>query len=211
MEIISRTTIGSTMWKMNNSKSDVDHFEIYLGSTKNLLKGIPNNKSTWSISDKVDINRHELGKVVDQLIKGNVNFIWGVTSPIVNRSTLEFRELRNLTFNNISKSTYHSIRGLAKSNYKKYLEGIENPSRKKCNIIVRSLDFGINLLKYGKLVYKPVRKGTPERILKKLDELDKAYEKSTLPEKPDENAYREFLFRVRTNYLYNIEGITEEK
>lgn len=205
MEILSRTTVGSTMWKMNNSKSDKDYFDIYLGSTKDLLKGLDIGKSTFTSSPNEDVHIHELGKVINQLIKGNINFIYGVTSPIINKSTLEFRELRRLAIKNISKNSYHSIRGFALGNWMDYIDGLGDITNKKCKVVLRGLNFGINLLKHKKLVYKSVRIVTPERIRKKFDELDIAYEKSTLPEKPDEYAYREFLYKVRKDYLINME------
>jgi len=209
MKTLGRTMIGSHIWNMNHENSDEDYFEIYLDSTKNLFRGTPKNKSTFT-TKPVDLHKHELGKVVEQLLKGNINFLIGVTSPIVIESTKTFEELKKITYRNISKKTYHSIRGMAISNYKKYVgesnlddvTNVEVPEH-KCNQIIRAIQFGITLLKYRKLEYKPFKGGTPALIQSKIKELDEVYEKSTIPDEPNEEEFRDFLERTRKADWWN--------
>jgi hypothetical protein len=87
---LSVTNVGSHMWKMNHENSDTDLFQIYVTDTKELLRGNFDYVHSSSSSnngkqgkEKVEIVRHELQKVIVELIDGNVNFLWGVMSPIV--------------------------------------------------------------------------------------------------------------------------------
>lgn len=208
MKTISRTMIGSHMWKMNHEDSDEDYFEIYMGDTKKLLMGIPEDDSTFMSSEKVDIHKHEVGKVVNQLLKGNINFIVGVTSPLVKYADEESIELRKITINNLSKNCYYSIKGMSKHNYQRYFEDQHSDTlktkeayTKKCNQIIRYLDFGIDLLTEKELNYKKIESGTVSEIKEKIDRLDKAFEESPLPEKVDEKPFRNYLYRIRLGDL----------
>lgn len=65
------TEIGSTIWQMRHPKSDTDLFRVYVASTEEILKGTANTRSKFTQKDNTDIALHEIGKVVDQLLKGN--------------------------------------------------------------------------------------------------------------------------------------------
>ena len=196
------------MWEMNHEDSDEDYFEIYLGDTKKLLMGKPEDDSTFMHSDEVDIHKHEVGKVVNQLLKGNINFIVGVTSPLVTYACGEFIELRKMTIDNLSKNCYYSIKGMSKHNYQRYFEDehsdvvkSKDEYTKKCNQIIRYLDFGIDLLSNKELNYKKVKDGNVKEVKEKIDMLDEAFEESTLPEKVDEEPFRDYLYRIRLEDL----------
>jgi len=204
--ILGKTMIGSHIWKMNTPKSDEDYFKVYMDTTEDVFRGTAKYKSYFTQDNGVDVHSHEIKKVIEQILKGNINFIIGITSSIIIETTKHFDELRHLTFRNLSKNTYHSIHGMSKHNYQKYIIEKEDTSERKCNQILRALEFGITLLKYRKIEYKPFTDGTPELILKKMDELDKAYEKSTIPEKPNEDELRDYLCKMRKwNWWDNLE------
>jgi len=203
MRLLAKTIVGSDIWKMNTKDSDKDYFEIYLDSTRNIFRGTPEKLKKFSNTPEADTHRHELQKVIEQLLNGNINFLIAVTSPIVIESTKVFEELREITFRNISKNSFDSIRGMAKHNYIRYILNNDDTSEKRCNKILRQLQFGITLLKYRKLEYKPFTDGTPDLIKKKFIELQWEYTQSTIPEKPDEEEFRAFLCRVRRSDWWN--------
>ena len=114
------TEIGSTIWQMRHPKSDTDLFRVYVASTEEILKGTPNTKSKFTQEDNTDIALHEIGKVVEQLLKGNFNFLVGVMSPLtvsVIRQPLKrfYLKLEDIVKENVSKNWYHSIHGLART------------------------------------------------------------------------------------------------
>lgn len=199
------TEVGSTIWQMRHAGSDTDLFRVYVASTEEILKGTANTRSKFIQENDIDIALHELGKVTEQLLKGNLNFLVGVMSPIVveAHNPLMLHELRGIVIDNISKNCYHSIHGLAVHNYKKYIESGKDNSERRCNKILRVLQFGMTLLNTGKFEFKPFSGGVDYEIEEWIEILDDAYKSSTLPEKPNESAYRAWLYKIR---LYEWEG-----
>jgi len=86
--MLLRTEVGSHMWRMNRPNSDDDYFEVYLGSTRHILLG-GSFRLTQGRDElgRLDWSCHELGVMVEQLIKGNINFIIGVNSPTDGNAT----------------------------------------------------------------------------------------------------------------------------
>lgn len=200
------TKIGSHIWQMNTEYSDTDLFRVYVASTEEILKGTANTKSKFTQRDNTDIALHEIGKVVEQLLKGNLNFLVGVMSPLtvsVAEPPLHgfYLKLRYIVKENISKNCYHSIHEFAVHNYKKYIESGKDDSERRCNKILRVLEFGKTLLDTGKFEFKPFKEGVPDDIEAWIEMLDTAYKYSLLPEKPDETFYRDWLYNIR---LYEL-------
>jgi len=197
------TIFGSDIWGMRHSKSDIDLFRVYVATTEEVLKGTANIRSKFIEEGDTDIALHEIGKVIEQLLKGNMNFIIGVMSPIVVESynPVLLHELRDIVRENISKNCYHSIHGMAMHNYKKYVESGFDKSERRCNKILRVLKFGQRLLREGKVVFEPVVGGTSKMIEEELKNLEVAYKNSELPEKPNEEPFREWLYNLR---LYEL-------
>lgn len=191
--------VGSTIWQMRHAKSDTDLFRVYVASTEEILKGTANTRSKFIQENNTDIALHELGKVTEQLLKGNLNFLVGVMSPIVveAHNPLMLHELKDIVIDNISKNCYHSIHGLAVHNYKKYIESGKDNSERRCNKILRVLQFGMTLLNTGKFEFKPFSGGVDYEIEEWIEILDEAHHKSTLPDKPNESAYRDWLYKIR--------------
>jgi hypothetical protein len=207
-ELLGVTNIGSHMWQMNHAKSDIDLGVIYIAPTNKILRGTAYTESKQLKIEELDVAVHEIGKVVDMLISGNVNFLCIVSSPIIMLETPYLRELKNILNTNLSANTYHSIKGLSMKNYKKYLvdgnlaegEGIEIFAKKR-KIIMRTLNFGIKLLNAEGMVYEPASGNYDNQsILDKIIELDNIYKDTILPEKPDKEIYYDFLEKVRRDY-----------
>lgn len=196
MKIISETVVGSHTWKMDHKGSDIDIFQIYADPTKSILMGTAKRKSYFIQKDGVDIARHEVEKTVDMLLKGNINFIVGVLSPIVNKTSIEFADLRKITKANIAKNCYNSIRGCAVHNQMKY-EKEGKMTEKKWNQVIRMLDFGIRVLEKNEVKFEPTKDGFKEMYLEKLLHLQTSYNLSHLPEKPNPNPFRKWLLDLR--------------
>jgi len=204
-KIISISNVGSHMWGMNHENSDVDLGLIYVAPTKNILRGNAFTESKQVQIGNDDWTIHEIGKTVNMLMKGNVNYVWIVTSPLSLQTTSYMEQLKELYIANISSNVYHSIRGLAKHNYQKYLvegrladgEPYSNLDKKR-KIIIRTLQFGINILDGNGLIYEPVEGEVNDNLVRQfMDNLEEAYESTDLPENPDREAYYDYLEMVR--------------
>lgn len=202
MRTLFVTCVGSHMWRMNDEASDVDLSVIYIAPTRSILRG---EAISPTVSQQIipkegtvyDILGWELGHLMKQLLKGNINAIWYSTSPLVPRPSPYQEELKALVTSNLCRSTYHSLAGMAESQIKEgqKLEGIDG---KGYRTALRTMNFGIGLLSRGELCYEPVNY-TPERdeVLEKKQQLLEAYEASHLPDLRDGEAFREFLFKLR--------------
>jgi len=196
------TNVGSHMWQMNHPGSDVDLFVAVLAPTKSILRGEFNDQSKVEYSGPTDRQYHELGRIVDQVLRNNWNYLSGVMSPIIVKEWPRLTELRRLATMNYSKRAYHSIKGLAEHNYQKYIINERDDSVKRCNTIARTIIMGSKLLREGIIEYRPITGTSPKDIPKFIDELDLALKESTLPENAEhEDELREFLFDVRLSSL----------
>lgn len=144
-----------------------------------------------------------MGVVISQLLKGNVNYLWGVLSPIVIESSRELERLRDITRRGIAKNCSYSIRGLAYHNYHEHVEPYALPSdqlTKKCNTIVRTLKFGIGILEGRGFQFEPVPDMTPQNVVYHIERLEEAMVETSLPDTPpNEDEFREYLLGIRLN------------
>lgn len=201
IRIIGETIIGSDVWKMNTRYSDIDTFRVYAEKPENILIGRKDYFPGFVQLENTDIATHEAGKVVDELIRGNINYLVGVLSPNVVTSLTEFDKLREIVRNNLAKNCYSSIHDMAQRNYLKYIVTEKDAGTKKCNQIVRFINFGINLLLNHEIAFDACKNSDPDNVLEKISELNWAYEISTLPESPNEKPYREWLLKLRLDDL----------
>ena len=196
-QIIAKTIVGSHVWKMNHKDSDTDYFIIYKIPTHKILDGSINPRSQCKIINDDDITLHEVGHVVNMLLKGNINFIIGVLSPLVIEQTKSFKELQQLTRQHLSKNIYHSIHGLATSNYKKFIESGKDNTEKKRNTIARTLNFGISILEGSGPDFAPATNWSEKEIEILIESFTITYNNSKLPEKPPEKPFRNWLLKTR--------------
>lgn len=213
------TNVGSHMWRMNRPDSDVDLFRCYAASTEEILSGIVAPGGThFSQQDGTDLQSHEVGAWVEQLLKMNPNYLWGLFSPLVVRERGRYRkDLAALIRAGLSKQVYWPVMGMIASNRRKYVESGRDPSPKRINQMVRAGRWGRSVLLYGQPDrFMPiengsilqngrvVESGTPEAVEVTLERLDSAYRTSILPERvPEESvrAVRNWLLRVRLDEL----------
>ena len=195
------TIVGSHMWDMQTPESDIDYFVAERFPTAALLMGYKPRESRFIQRGREDYTVHEIGKVIEMLLKGNVNFLFGVISPNVVETSKWHEQLRRLILENPFKGVYHSIRGMAVHNYKKYLETGRDTSERRANKILRVLRFGITLLRGGIYEFRPFYGGTPRLVKQYIEELDEAYRESSLPEHLPEDKLRRLLYEIRMESL----------
>lgn len=115
--ILFRTIVGSHMWGQHHSESDTDKFECHIFDTRSFMLGNRHDGCKKTEGDNEETDSCEIGHVIKQLLKGNVNFLWGVMSPKFDLVTSNIDptvfDLRSVVHNNLSKATAHSVRGFA--------------------------------------------------------------------------------------------------
>jgi len=106
---------------------------------------------------------------------------------------------------NLCRESYHSIKGMAESQIKSEtgqlkLSGagfVKRPG-KGYRTALRSINFGIKLLREARISYEPVMHDPALEELKEgMNQLDEAYRQSMLPDLPDEDQFRDFLLGQR--------------
>ena len=212
--ILFTTIVGSHLYGMNTPESDVDYFKLYANESIDILLGTVKDSSlSLHLDDGNDCAVHEIGKTIKYLLTGNINFIQGVTSPLLEEQHNDLHtRLDKIVRDNIAKNCFNSINGLARNNYNKYIlhtsviERRKNTFagrvQKKCNIVCRELDFGISVLETGIIDY------TKHKDIYSITDIEPlfadftvAFENSSLPEKPDTQEFYEYLLDVRLENL----------
>jgi predicted nucleotidyltransferase len=201
-KIIFESVIGSHMWTMDDEQSDIDIFRVVVAPTVDIALNSTNLKSKhteyklgWQ---KLDYAEHEIGVVVQQLIKNNLNFILGLFSPLVLFTTDPIRTLKQAARKALSKRMFHSINGMAKHNYRKYIESEKDNTVCRRDKIMRVLNFGITLLKTGVIEMKLSNGATEDDIMLGIVSIQEAYDSSTLQDNADKGELIGWLRDYRT-------------
>jgi len=201
MKTLFVSCVGSHMWGMQNEVSDIDLVMIYIVPTRSILRG---ERVLHTVRQEIaarkgeiyDTLGWEIGHLINQVIKGNINAIWYVNSPLVIKPSIVQEELSALVQANLCKETYHSIKGMAESQIKS--EEKPKITGKGYRTALRTINFGIRLLSEGRICFAPVLHTPGAReVMEKMGQLQEAYEASRLPDLPDEDAFRDFLLRLR--------------
>ena len=197
------TLVGSHVWGMNHAESDIDLFVCYVAPSTDFLIGKTHNKSHSSNVNGVERSSSEVGKVIIQLLKNNINYLVCVLSPRVEFTTPEHKRLVDLTYMNLHKGSFRSINGLACGMYRRYIGQDKGDTQKVRRTMLRTLNFGITLLKEGVVEFTTV---THDVEIPELDKafkmLDLAYENSVLPEEPlHKDKMIDWLLSVRMQNL----------
>ena len=196
MKTLFISCVGSHMWCMQNEESDIDLVMIYIAPTRALLRG---ERISSTIRQQItarggeiyDTLGWEIGHLINQLIKGNVNAIWYVTSPLIIKPSIIQEELSALVQANLCRQTYHSIKGMAESQIKS--EEKPKIAGKGYRTALRTINFGIMLLTEGRIRFAPVlhSPGAGE-VMEKMGQLEEAYEASCLPDCPTRMLFGSF-------------------
>lgn len=207
-EILSlfTTNVGSHMWKMDHEHSDIDLTTVHIMQSYEFLLGkTMKGRQTFNKITDTDTTFYELGHFINNLKKGNVNFLWAVMSPIiVSDNSVCLKELRQIVATTLSKHTYYSINGLAKHNVYHFIKDVEVKDRKyykKLNLIGRTLQFGINLLRWNKCMFEKVNIKDKYELYELQNQLNIAFENSKLPNVVNEAPFDSFLIKQRLRQL----------
>lgn len=212
MKKLWTTNVGSHVWNMNRPDSDIDLFTAYIVPTTDILSGKNRGHGSHNYQcEGEDHVSHEIGKIVHELIKGNVNFLVGTLSDIIlyQQNNYLQRLVKLVNEHGQTKACTHSIRGLATHNYRKYIENCNTDKKellitKKCNTINRMLLFGINVLEGNSFKFTPVSDQTPADVKEMLDRFDDVVLNSSIPEKTNAEPFQDYLLEVRLNELRGL-------
>ncbi len=195
---------GSHMWRMQRPDSDFDAYIAYAASPRKVLLGRMNGGGSNIIKGNWDITTFEINAIVQQLLKGNINHVLGVLSPVKPwPATPWLAKLQNIITHNFAKSIYNSVNGFARHNLHLYFEKEvkQNVNKeKKLNQIGRVVQFGTSVLLSGRVHFKRWS-GTHEELNASLKELEKAHNTSYLPERVPEEPFVQFLIDLRREQM----------
>ena len=201
--VLLRTEVGSHMWRMATPQSDHDFFEIFLFQTKHILIGCqPKSVCKHNPELGVDLAAHEFGEAIHQLIKGNINFITGVNSPLLTFIRPDIELLRRSPELYLSKRIGDSLFGMVDGNIGKYMR-IEGKDTPRWTKLMRYLRFAEHLATDLSLRFEPCEKTWYDQLIEERKRIRELFYKSTvLPDNPSgELALWELLLQVRIRDL----------
>lgn len=169
--LVSISEVGSFMWGMGNESdeekgiSDHDIIVIYKVDTKSILRGVNYEKNLPCIHDKLingkrfDFSFMEVGHITNLLIKGNINAIWSITSPLIYyddtssyHEMCDFVNLHINEFNIFPSGLGMTLSQIADSKKRAF----KRSSQKHLNGAYRTLQWMYNIISTAKLIYEPV-------------------------------------------------------
>lgn len=212
--VIFRCVIGSRAYGLDDESSDIDRRGIYLPPA-NLhwsLYGVPDQLE----NDATQEVYWELQKFVVLALKANPNVLECLYSPIVETTTPLAQEMLAIKETFLSKLVFQTYSGYVASQFKKMQTDIRNQGRVKWKHVmhlIRLLLSGIHVLEEGFVAVAVgenrerllgIKSGqTPwEEVeawrLELQQAFNAAFEKTTLPDRPNYERANDFLIRART-------------
>jgi predicted nucleotidyltransferase len=211
--VIFRCVIGSRAYGLDDEGSDIDRRGIYLPPAHLhwSLFGVPEQLE----NDDTQEAYWELQKFIVLALKANPNVLECLYTPIVETATPLAQELLDMKTTFLSRMAYQTYNGYVMSQFKKMQTDIRNQGQVKWKHVmhlVRLLLSGITVLREG---FVPVQVGDHRDTLLRIkagkmpwDEVeswrldlhkqfDRAFEKTTLPERPDYERANEYLVKAR--------------
>jgi predicted nucleotidyltransferase len=211
--VIFRCVIGSRAYGLDDENSDIDRRGIYLPPAQLhwSLFGVPEQLE----NDETQEAYWELQKFIVLALKANPNVLECLYTPIIETATPLAQELLDMKPVFLSRMVYQTYNGYVMSQFKKMQTDIRNQGQVKWKHVmhlIRLLLSGITVLREG---FIPVQVGDHrDELLKikagempwekvqswRLDlhkQFDRAFEETTLPERPDYERANEYLVRAR--------------
>jgi predicted nucleotidyltransferase len=147
-EVLFANISGAHLFGTASPKSDIDLRGCYIVPTINLLKFSKPRDTVEMSKGDAEIQIHEAEKFISLMIKGNMNFIEEVKSPLRIVDTQIAEDFRKLADKALSKETFAHVQGMSIHTKKHALK--ENFSNPKRNLyLVRELLRGIVLFRDG--------------------------------------------------------------
>ncbi|UCD91700.1 MAG: nucleotidyltransferase domain-containing protein, partial [Methanobacteriota archaeon] len=147
-EVIFANISGAHLFGTASMRSDIDLRGCYIVPTIDLLNFAKPKDSIELSKGTVEVQIHEIEKFISLMIRGNMNFIEEVRSPLRVIDSPIADELRSLADASLSKETFRHVQGMS-IHTKKHAqkENFSNPKRDL--YLLRELLRGIVLFKDG--------------------------------------------------------------
>ena len=211
--VIYRCVIGSRAYGLDDAASDVDYRGIYLPTAEQhwSLHGVPEQIEC----DETQEAYWELQKFVVLALKANPNALECLYTPLVEVATPLANELLAMRSCFLSRMLYQTFNGYAASQFKKMQGDIRNQGTVKWKHVMhllRVLISGIHALKHGEVSVQVLEHKDRLLAIKRGEvpweqteqwrnslhaEFEDAFQKTSLPEKPDYEAANTFLVKAR--------------
>lgn len=123
VRVLCAVETGSRAWGIASPDSDYDIRFIYIRPMEYYL-ALENKKDyiNWELDETLDINGWDISKVLQHFHKSNATMFEWANSPVVYRTTPEWKEVRNAVSQYFScKSAMYHYYGTASKNYIGYL------------------------------------------------------------------------------------------
>jgi uncharacterized protein len=212
--VIYRCIVGSRAYGLDDGESDTDRRGIYLPPARLhwSIYGVPEQLETPETEECY----WELEKFLKLALKANPNVLEALYTPLVEHATPIARELLAIRASFLSRLIYQTFNGYAMSQFQKLEQDLRSRGQvkwKHAMHLVRLLLSGTAALRTGEL---PVRvEQHREELLAIRDgrmpweecdrwrlalheEFERAFQETTLPERPDYEAANGLLVRART-------------
>lgn len=211
--IIFCCVIGSRAYGLDGEESDIDRRGIYLPPAEMhwSLYGVPEQLE----NDATQEAYWELQKFLVLALKANPNVLECLFTPIVETVTPLGQELLDMRDCFVSRLVYQTYNGYVMSQFKKMQTDIRNQGQvrwKHVMHLIRLLISGITVLREG---FVPVQVGAHRPALLSIKagqmrweeveawrcalhvDFDRAFEQTSLPEKPNYERVNQFLMKAR--------------
>jgi predicted nucleotidyltransferase len=211
--VIFRCVIGSRAYGLDDENSDIDRRGIYLppADLHWSLYGVPEQLENEATQEAY----WELQKFVVLALKANPNVLECLYTPLVETATPLAEELLDMKEMFLSRLAYQTYNGYVMSQFKKMQADIRNQGQVKWKHVmhlIRLLLSGIQVLRDG---FVPVQVGEQREALLAIkagemaweevekwrlalhDKFNVAFEKTTLPERPDYERANSYLIKAR--------------
>lgn len=212
--IIYRCVIGSRAYGLEDDQSDTDRRGIYLPPAELhwSLYGVPEQLENEESQEAY----WELQKFIVLALKANPNALECLYSPIIEFATPLAQELLRMRQAFLSKLVFQTYSGYVASQFKKMQTEIRNQGRVKWKHVmhlIRLLISGIDVLRESKVTVAvgeasdqllAIKRGEvpfaeADAWRKRLQiEFESAYEKTSLPDRPDYERVNKFLIHARS-------------
>ncbi|MEX0713395.1 MAG: nucleotidyltransferase domain-containing protein [Pirellulales bacterium] len=211
--VIYRCVIGSQAYGLADSQSDIDRRGIYLPPAELhwSLFGVPEQLENHETQEAY----WELRKFLILALKANPNVLECLYTPLVERATPLAEELLAMRSTFLSRLVYQTYNGYVMSQFKKMQADVRNHGEVKWKHVmhlIRLLLSGIEVLRTGYVAVRAdahrdellaIRRG--EMAWEEVEkwrgslhhEFHLAFERTSLPERPDYERANEFLIRAR--------------
>jgi uncharacterized protein len=215
--VIYRCVTGSQAYGLAGEESDVDRRGVYLppADLHWSLYGVPGQLE----NPRTEETYWEAQKFLTLALKANPNVLECLYTPIVEHATELAREMLSMRQSFLSKMVYQTYNGYVMSQFKKLQADLRNKGQVKWKHVMHLIRLqlsGITVLQEG---YVPVRVEEHRQQLLAVKrgevpfaeveswrlalhrQFDEAFEKTTLPERPDYERVNALLMKARRSMI----------